>query len=434
MYMASVVAFIVLSAIAIYFFIKKISSVRRNIFLGRKQIINDRKEERWAQMSRVALGQSKMVVRPVAGFFHILIYVGFVLINIEVLEIFIDGLTHQHRIFSHYLGAFYDVLISFFELLALGVILACVVFLARRWSGLKRFSGLEMKGFPVRDASIILLVELVLMKALFIMDAADMKISGGEHYFLVSSWFSFWTEWFTVDQLKTISAAAWWFHLVGIFAFLNYVPYSKHFHFFLAFPNTWYASLDPAGQLNNMESVKSEVALMMDPNANPYATPAADAGPPVRLGAKDVQDLSWKSLMDAYTCTECGRCTSVCPANLTGKKLSPRKIMMDTRDRLEEVGAQIDQHGSDFNDGKSLLGDYISVEEIRACTTCNACVEACPVLINPVNIIVDLRRYLTLEESNIPSEWGMMNTNIQNNGAPWKFPATDRGNWAQNNG
>jgi heterodisulfide reductase subunit C len=431
--MMSIIAFVLLSAAAIYFFAKRIVAVRRNIFLGRKETINDRSSERWAQMTRVALGQSKMVVRPVAGFFHILIYVGFVLINLEVLEIFIDGVSNNHRIFAPYLGAFYDVLISFFELLALGVIIACIVFLARRWGGLKRFKGIEMQGFPTRDAAIILIVEVVLMKALFIMDAADMKLSHGEHSFLVSSWLSFWTEWFTPAQLETISHTAWWFHLVGIFAFLNYVPYSKHFHIFMAFPNTWYGSLDPAGKLNNMESVKSEVKMMMDPNANPYAAPASDA-PLARLGAKDVADLSWKSLMDAYTCTECGRCTSVCPANQTGKKLSPRKIMMDTRDRLEEVGKNIDQHGMEFQDGKSLLGDYISVEEIRACTTCNACVEACPVLINPVDIIVDLRRYLTLEESNIPVEWGMMNTNIQNNGAPWKFPASDRGNWAQNNG
>lgn len=425
--MISIIAFSVVTLAAIYLFYKKVASIRRNILLGRDEDRTDNPSARWANMTRVALGQSKMVVRPVAGFFHILIYVGFVLINIEVLEILVDGFTNSHRIFAGFLGSLYDPLISFFELLGVGVIAACIVFLARRNGlGIKRFTGVEMKGWPVRDANIILIAELILMSALFIMNAADMASS--EHSFLISGMFAGSFEGMNHDTLHLISKICWWLHLVGIYAFLNYVPYSKHFHIILAFPNTYYANLKPVGELNNMESVKTEVALMMDPNANPYAAPAADAVPQ-RFGAKDVTDLSWKSLMDAYTCTECGRCTSVCPANTTGKLLSPRKIMMDTRDRLEEVGHNLDKHGPDFTDNKSLLGDYISIEEVRACTTCNACVEACPVNINPVNIIVELRRYLAMEESNLPTEWALMQTNIENNGAPWQFPAADRGNW-----
>lgn len=424
--------FIVLLAAGAGFFARQVVRIRRNIFLGRPLDRTDRPADRWKTMARVALGQSKMVSRPVAGFFHILIYVGFVLINIEVLEIVIDGIFGTHRIFKPLLGDFYNVVIGFFELLGVGVLLACVVFLWRRnVQPLARFKSPEMTGWPTLDANLILLIEIVLMSALLLMNAAEanMPDKGG---YLVSNMLAPIFAGVSPEGLHLIERVCWWLHIVGILAFLNYLPYSKHFHIIMAFPNTWYAQLEPAGQLSNMESVKKEVALMMDPNANPYAAPADGAEAPGRFGAKDVQDLPWKSLLDAYSCTECGRCTSVCPANTTGKLLSPRKIMMDTRDRLAEVGANIDKNGSFVDDGKSLLGDYITADEIQACTTCNACVEACPVLINPVSIITELRRYQAMEASQVPSEWGLMFGNIENNGAPWQFPAADRFAWADN--
>jgi heterodisulfide reductase subunit C len=447
--MVSSIIFAVLTLVTAAVFIFRIRQIRSNILMGRPEDLSDRSTERWKTMARVALGQSKMVTRPLAGVMHIFIYVGFVLINLEVLEIFIDGITGSHRIFYGFLGAdLYYNFIGIFELLAFLVLLACIVFLVRRnVGGIKRFRGVEMTKWPSSDANIILIVESLLMLAVFTMNAADSVLfalpdaavlaAGLDHYAGIefSGWF-----WFSAfltglmpsdpNTLHLIERGCWWFHITGIFAFLIYIPYSKHFHIFLAFPNTYYSKLDPAGELNNLESVKKEVEMMMDPTQDPFAAPAPDTdAAPQRFGVKDVTDLSWKSLMDAYTCTECGRCTSECPANQTGKLLSPRKIMMDTRDRVEELGMYKRKNGSDSEDGKSLLGDYISKEEIWACTTCNACTQACPVNINPVNIIVDLRRYLVMEESAAPSELNGMFTNIENNGAPWQFAQADRLNW-----
>jgi len=429
--MLSSILFVLVAAVGIGIFARKVGKIRRNIFLGQPLHRSDRPADRWKTMARVAMGQSKMVTRPVAGFFHILIYVGFVLINLEVLEIIIDGVSGNHRIFKPFFGDFYYYLISFFEILGVAVILACVVFLWRRnVQPLARLKSPELTGWPRLDANLILIIELVLMSALFGMNIAEanMPEQGG---YLVSNLLARLLNGYSPETLHTIERVCWWLHILGIFAFLNYLPYSKHFHILLAFPNTWYAQLEPAGQFSNMESVKKEVALMLDPNANPYAAADPDAVP-ARFGAQDVLDLPWKSLLDAYSCTECGRCSDVCPATQTGKLLSPRKIMMDTRDRLEEVGKNIDKNGSFVDDGKTLLGDYITPEETLACTTCNACVEACPILINPVSIITELRRYQAMEASKVPSEWGLMFGNIENNGAPWQFPAADRFSWADN--
>jgi heterodisulfide reductase subunit C len=418
----------------------QVSKIRRNILLGRDIDRTDRKSERWAMMTRVALGQSKMVTRPLAGFMHILIYVGFVIINIEVLEIVIDGVFGTHRIFA-FLGGFYDFLIGSFEILAFLVLFACVVFLIRRNAGtIKRFKARELTSWPKNDANIILVVEILLMFAFLSMNATDYLLQerGADHYIVagaypVSSLLAPLFDGMSTEGLIMYERGAWWFHIIGILLFLNYLPISKHFHIILAFPNVFYAKLTPEGKFSNMDRVTDEVKLMMDPTADPYATPppADPDAVPEKFGAKDVQDLHWKNLMDAYSCTECGRCTSSCPANMTGKLLSPRKIMMDTRDRLEEVGKNIDKHGKDYDDGKSLLGDYILEEELWACTTCNACVDACPVNINPLEIIVDLRRYLVMEESKSPTELNGMFTNVENNGAPWAFPQADRLKWAE---
>jgi heterodisulfide reductase subunit C len=418
----------------------QVSKIRRNILLGRDVDRSDRKPERLAMMARVALGQSKMVTRPLAGMMHVIIYVGFVVINIEVLEIMIDGVFGTHRIFS-FLGGFYDLLIGSFEILAFLVLFACVVFLVRRNIGnIKRFKSIEMTSWPKNDANIILVVEVLLMFAFLSMNATDylLQLRGVEHYVVagaypVSSLIAPLFDSMSTEGLIMYERGAWWFHIVGILLFLNYLPISKHFHIILAFPNVFYAKLDDAGKFSNMDKVTDEVKLMMDPTADPYATPppADPDAVPEKFGAKDVQDLHWKNLMDAYSFTECGRCTSACPANMTGKLLSPRKIMMDTRDRLEEVGRNIDKHGKDYDDGKSLLGDYIKEEELWACTTCNACVDECPVNINPLEIIVDLRRYLVMEESKSPTELNGMFNNVENNGAPWAFPQADRLKWAE---
>jgi heterodisulfide reductase subunit C len=435
--MIAQILFLVILGAGVFLFTKKVREVIRNINLGRDVKINDRPSERWAVMAKVAMGQSKMGARPVAAFFHVLIYVGFIIINIEVLEIIIDGLFGTHRVLS-FMGGFYDFLIGSFEILALGVLAACVVFLARRnVLRIKRFTMREMTSWPRTDANLILITEIFLMTAFLLMNAADsiLQTRGAEHYitagsFPVSAMFLPMLSGMNTDALILLERGCWWFHIVGILAFLNYVPYSKHFHILLAFPNTWYSKLTPKGQLTNMESVMNEVKLMMDPSAVP--PPADPNAAPQRFGAKDVKDLTWKQLMDAYSCTECGRCTSSCPANLTGKLLSPRKIMMDTRDRLEEVGKNINQHGADHDDGKSLLNDYISPEELWACTSCNACVEACPVLIDPLSIIVDMRRYMVMEQSAAPAELNGMFSKIENNGAPWQFSPADRMNWTEN--
>ncbi len=424
--------FIALTAAAVYLFSKNIARIRRNILLGRDIDRSDRASDRWMTMLKVAFGQTKMATRPVPFIFHFLIYAGFIIINIEVLEIIIDGVFGTHRIFAPLLGSLYNFLIGSFEFLAFGVWLACVVFLARRnLIKLKRFSGTEMTAWPKSDANYILIVEILLMSAFLIMNAADFKLQqlGAEHYiqagsFPISSMLTglLPTE---VSSLIFIERACWWFHIIGILAFLNYVPYSKHFHIFLAFPNTYFSNLEAKGKLTNMQSVSNEVKAMLDPSFVPDASVT-----PGRFGAKDVQDLTWKQLMDSYTCTECGRCTSVCPANQTGKLLSPRKIMMDTRDRLTEFGNHIEKNGKDAIDEKTLLDNYITREELWACTSCNACTEACPVNIDPLSIIIDLRRYLVMEESAAPSSLNAMQTNIETNGAPWKFSPSDRANWA----
>ena len=422
--------------IASFFFGRNVIKVRRNIMLGRDIDRSDRPRDRWMTMARVALGQSKMLVRPVAGFLHILIYVGFVIINIEVLEIVIDGLIGTHRVFA-FMGAFYSFLIGSFEILAFLVLLACVLFMIRRnVLQIKRFVMHEMKGWPKLDANLILIFEVVLMSAFLLMQGADLALQnlGADHYvkagsFPISSLLLPLFDGMSIEAIVMIERACWWFHIIGILAFLNYLPYSKHFHIILAFPNTYYSNLEPKGSFTNMASVKNEVQMMMDPNADPNAADAEDAEDPGRFGAKDVNDLNWVQLMNAYSCTECGRCTSECPANQTGKLLSPRKIMMDTRDRLEEFGAHVITNGKDGDDGKSLLDDYITREELWACTSCNACTQACPINIDPLSIILDMRRYLVMEESAAPTELNMMFTNVENNGAPWQFPAVDRLNW-----
>jgi heterodisulfide reductase subunit C len=414
----------------IWFFAGRVSFIRRNILLGKDIDLSDNPAARWKQMFWVAMGQSKMAKRPVAFVFHLFVYLGFVLINVEVLEILLDGLLGTHRLFS-FMGGLYNAAIGFFEILALLVLVACVVFLARRFVvKVPRLNAPELKGWPVKDATTILIVEIVLMAALLKMNAADqiLQSRGAEHYtqagsFPVSQYLVPMMDGFSTDFLVIAERGAWWFHFIGILLFLNYVPYSKHWHIIMSFPNVYYTPLKPKGAFANMESVTTEVKLMMDPSA----TPPEGYEPPAGFGARDVQDLTWKNLMDAYTCTECGRCSSVCPANLTGKKLSPRKIMMDTRDRLEEVGRNLDAGTTDDKD----LHSYISAEELWACTTCNACAEACPVNINPVDIIVQMRQYQVMEKSAAPAELNNMFTNLENNGAPWQMSQMDKANWTQ---
>jgi heterodisulfide reductase subunit C len=432
----SIILFIALLLVSVGLFAKNVKTIIRNINLGKDVDRNDNKIGRFKLMAKVAMGQSKMQARPVVGILHFVVYAGFVIINIEVLEIVLDGLFGTHRLFSP-LGSMYSFLISTFEILAFLVLVACVIFLTRRnVIRIKRFLSPEMEGWPKTDANLILVVEILLMSAFLLMNVVDAQLQtiGSSHYplvgsFAISGFFDGVFEGYSESSLIVLERSLWWFHIIGIFAFLNYLPYSKHFHILLAFPNVFYSKLTPKGQFTNMEAVKKEVELMFDPNADPYAAPPEPEGEPERFGAKDVQDLNWKQLMDAYTCTECGRCSDVCPANLTGKELSPRKILMDTRDRLEEVGKGIDKNGKDYEDGKSLLGDYIKEEEVLACTSCNACTEACPVNNDPLSVIIDLRRYLIMEESKSPAEWTGMMTNIENNGAPWQFAQADRLNW-----
>lgn len=428
------ILFLVMLIVGFGLFGKSLMRIRRNILLGRDIDRSDKSSDRLNLMLKVAFGQSKMTVRPIAGALHIIVYAGFLLINIEVLEIIIDGLFGQHRFFAPYLGGLYTVAISFFEILGVLVIAACVVFLWRRnVMKIGRFHSTEMKGWPFKDANYILIIEIVLMTALLLMNAAEANMENNvAGPFLISSLIAPLFAGFSPETLHIIERVCWWGHILGIMFFMNYLPYSKHFHIMLAFPNVYYSKLEPKGQFTNLESVQKEVELMLDPNADPYAAPP-EPDPnavPQRFGAKDVQDLNWVQLMNAYSCTECGRCTSNCPANTTGKKLSPRKIMMDTRDRLEEVGAIIDVNKGEFvDDGKSLLHDYITPEELWACTSCNACTEACPVNIDPLSIIVDLRRYLVMEESSMPAELAPVMSNIENNGAPWQYPQSDRENW-----
>jgi heterodisulfide reductase subunit C len=426
--------FALLLIAGIGFFSKNVKKIFRNIRLGKDIDRSDQKPERWKTMLRVAMGQSKMTRRPLAGLLHIIVYAGFIIINLEVLEIIIDGLFGTHRVFA-FLGGFYNFLIGSFEILALLVLVSVIVFWSRRMVvKVPRFWSKEMTRWPKNDALNILYFEMVLMSLFLLMNAADQRLQtmGAEHYIAAGSFpVSQWIAPFLPDNITTltfIERGAWWIHIIGIFIFLNYLYYSKHLHILSAFPNTFYANLNPKGQLNNLEAITNEVKLMMDPNADPFATPA-DGAVPEKFGASDVTDLNWVQLMNAYTCTECGRCTSSCPANQTGKLLSPRAIMMKTRDRLEEVGRNIDKNGTFQEDGKQLLGDYITPEELWACTSCNACVEECPVLIDPLSIIIDLRRYLVMEQSAAPGELNTMMTNIENNCAPWQYSQMDRLNW-----
>lgn len=420
---------------------KRVGIIKKTIQLGKSENRTDRPNERLSTMLRVAFGQKKMFDRPIVGIMHFVIYAGFLLINVEVLEIVLDGLFGTHRLFAPLLGDFYHSLINFFEFLAVGVLSVCVVFLIRRniakVERLQPSVHRELNGFPALDANTILMIEIILMLAILSMNAADSLLQerGAEHYPLVGGFFfsTFLQPLFSGlsdSALIAVERLAWWGHILGIFGFALYVTYSKHLHIFLAFPNTYFANLTPKGEMHNMPEITKEVKIMLGIEQSDATEPPAEIG---RFGAKDVTDLSWKNLMDAYSCTECGRCTSSCPANMTGKALSPRKIMMDTRDRLEDVGKNMLTNGGEFkNDGKSLLGDYITEEEILACTTCNACVQECPVLISPLDIILQLRRYKIMDEAQAPASWNAMFNNLETNQAPWKFSPNDRFNWADN--
>lgn len=428
------ILFAIVLIVGIGFFTKNVLRLRRNINLGKEVDVSDNKPQRWKNMAKIALGQTKMVVRPIAGFLHVIVYIGFIIINIEVLEIIIDGLFGTHRIGLKVLNkSVYGFLIGSFEVLAVLVLISVIVFWIRRnVIKLKRFLSKEMTGWPKNDGNIILYFEVVLMCLFLVMNATDSSFQALDSGNIISQYITPLFSGLDESSLHLVERSAWWLHIVGILIFLNYLYYSKHLHILLAFPNTFYGKLVPQGQFKNNDAVTQEVKLMMDPDADPFAAPAEDAPDPEKFGASDVTDLTWVQLLNSYTCTECGRCTSECPANQTGKKLSPRKIMMDTRDRLEEVGKNIEANKGTFvDDGKQLLGDYISHEELWACTSCNACVQACPVSIDPLSIIMDMRQYLVMEQSAAPSDLNNMMGNIENNGAPWPFNQMDRLNWAE---
>ncbi|MFD0988512.1 4Fe-4S dicluster domain-containing protein [Mariniflexile jejuense] len=428
------ILFTIILCIGIGFFAKNIKKLIRNIKLGRALNITDNKPQRWKNMTMLALGQSKMVRRPVSGLLHIIVYIGFIIINIEVLEIIIDGIFGTHRIGLNVLPtSIYGFLIGTFEVLAILVLVAVIVFWIRRnIIKIARFWKSEMTSWPKNDGNFILYFEMILMTLFLVMNATDVHFQSLNSGNIISQYLTPWFSSLSESTLHTIERTAWWIHIIGILVFLNYLYFSKHLHILLAFPNTFYGKLTPKGQFNNLEAVTKEVKMMMDPNVDPFAAPAegSEGDMPAKFGASDVQDLNWVQLLNAYTCTECGRCTSECPANQTGKKLSPRKIMMDTRDRLEEVGKNIDLNKGEFKeDGKQLLDNYITREELWACTSCNACVEACPVSIDPLSIILEMRRYLVMEQSAAPTELNTMMTNIENNGAPWPYNQMDRLNW-----
>ncbi|MGY6648670.1 4Fe-4S dicluster domain-containing protein [Wenyingzhuangia sp. IMCC45574] len=427
------ILFAVVLFAGIYFFVRNVKKLVRNIKLGKDIDRSDNKSERWKNMAMIALGQSKMVTRPVSGILHIVVYLGFIIINIEVVEIILDGLFGTHRLFLPFLGeSVYGFLIGTFEILAVLVFVAVTIFWIRRnVIEIARFLSKEMTKWPKNDGNNILYFEMVLMTLFLVMNATDthfQEIGVGN---IVSQFIYPIFSNLSADTLHVIERSTWWIHVVGILIFLNYLYYSKHLHILLAFPNTFYANLKSKGQFSNNKTVTKEVQMMMDPNADPYAAPAEGEEEPEKFGASDATDLNWVQLMNAYTCTECGRCTSVCPANQTGKELSPRAIMMKTRDRIEEIGKNIDENKGVFEyDGKQLLGDdYITQEEIWACTTCNACVEECPVNIDPLSIIMDMRQYLVMEQSAAPQELNTMMTNVENNGAPWQYSQMDRLNW-----
>ena len=416
------------------YFARNVKKLIRNIKLGQDVDVSDHKSIRWKNMVRIALGQSKMVRRPISGFLHVIVYIGFIIINLEVLEIIIDGLFGTHRIGLSVLPeSVYGFLIGSFEVLAILVFVSVIIFWIRRnIIKLKRFWKAEMTRWPKNDGNFILYFEMVLMTLFLVMNATDIHFQELNSGNIISQYIAPLFSGMSEGTLHLIERSAWWLHILGILVFLNYLYFSKHLHILLAFPNTYYGRVNNKGELNNLEAVTKEVMMMMDPNADPFAAPAEgeEEDVPAKFGASDVQDLNWVQLLNAYTCTECGRCTSECPANQTGKKLSPRKIMMDTRDRLEEVGKNIDKNKGEFkDDGKQLLDDYITKEELWACTSCNACVEACPVSIDPLSIIMDMRRYLVMEQSAAPTELNNMMSNIENNGAPWPYNQMDRINW-----
>ena len=433
MHLLQQIGFAVLSLISIWLFAQKAGTIRRNILLGKDEALTDQPAKRWRNLLLLALGQKKMFKNPLVAVMHLVIYAGFIIINLEVLEIVLDGLSGNHRLFAPFLGGLYNWLINGFEVLALGVLIVCVVFLCRRnILKFKSFMSKDLDGWPRSDANYILITEIILMALFLTMNAADQVLQsmGNEHYhttgrFVISNLLTPVFSGITEGNLVVLERTCWWLHITGIYAFLNYLPYSKHLHIILAFPNAYYARLEPKGKMKNMPAVQNEVLYAMHPETAP-----ADAAPPAHFGAKDIFELSWKNLLDAYSCTECGRCTAACPANITGKLLSPRKIMMATRDRLEDVGKHITHNKQYVADGKTLLHDYISVEELRACTTCNACVEQCPVSISPLDIITELRRSLIMEESNAPQEWNATFSNIENNFAPWKFSPEERDKWS----
>ncbi len=438
MQIAQQILFILISVFAIWFFTKKIREISRNIRMGHDEDFSDNKGMRWKNVFLLAFGQKKMFRKPLVALLHFFVYAGFIIINIEVLEIALDGIFGKHRLFAGALGGLYSFLINAFEILAILVLVSCAIFLVRRnIIKLRRFISKDLDGWPRSDANYILITEIVLMSLFLTLNASDtlLQARGVEHYaanptgnFILSQYLHPMLSGVSNEGLEIIERCCWWLHIVGIYTFLNYLPWSKHLHILLAFPNAYYARLEPKGKMENMEAIQKEVLYAMQPELAPTGEQVVV---PQKFGAKDVTDLSWRNLLDAYSCTECGRCSAACPATLTGKKLSPRKIMMDTRDRSEEIGKIINKHGEYKEDGKSLLHDYITVEELRACTTCNACVQECPVSISPLDIILQLRRHLVMEESNSPQEWTAMFSNVENNFAPWKFSPDERDKWAE---
>lgn len=430
------ILFTALLAIAIYIFARRVREIRANILLGKPKDLNDHPKKRWHNLFLLAFGQKKMFRNPLVAVLHFMVYAGFIIINIEILEIILDGIFGTHRMFAASLGSFYTFVIDFFEILAFLVLVSCTVFLIRRnFIRISRFANGDLKGWPWKDANIILIAEIALMILFLTMNSTDraLQLQGNPHYrdhgnFLISGLVAPMLSGFSSSTLTVIERTAWWLHIAGILAYLNYLPYSKHLHIILAFPNAYYKPLEPWGEMNNMPEVEQEVNYVFQPELAPSDAPADEQ----HFGARDVFDLSWKNLMDAMTCTECGRCTDACPAHQTGKLLNPRKIMMDTRDRMEEVRRNIKANGGTFKiDGKALIHDYITSEELHACTTCNACVQECPVSISPMDIILQLRRGLIMEESSAPAEWNLMFNNIENNYAPWKFNPDDRDKWTE---
>lgn len=432
------ILFILISSFAVWLFARKVKKIRRNILLGTDENISDHKARRWRNVLLLAFGQKKMFRNPLVAVLHFFVYAGFIIINIEILEIILDGITGSHRMFAPVIGHLYQVLIGCFEILAVLVLSGCVIFLIRRnILKLKRFISKDLDGWPRSDANYILITEIILMTLFLTMNTADQVLQsrGVTHYHVTGNF------WITGSLTSLLSGAStsslifterfcWWLHILGVFAFMNYLPYSKHLHIILAFPNAYYSTLEPMGKMENMPEIQKEVLYAMQPETVP-ANAQETSSTAKKFGAKDIFDLSWKNLLDAYSCTECGRCSAACPANQTGKLLSPRTIMMKTRDRIDAIAKKINKNKEVKDDGKSLLHDYISVEELRACTTCNACVQECPVSIDPLDIILQLRRYLVMEESNSPQEWTAMFSNVENNFAPWKFSPDERDKWAE---